>query len=232
MQVLERTPVTSDRTASPLWARFVQLLLGLGLYGGSLAFMVRARLGLAPWDVLHQGLSKHTGLSIGTWSVLVSIVVLLMWIPLRQMPGVGTILNAILVGVSLNLVLEVLPDAHGLPLRITYLLGGVLANGVATGAYIGAGLGPGPRDGLMTGIARRGHSVRVVRTTLEVTVVAAGFLLGGRVGVGTLVYALSIGPIVHVTIPALWRGRPEDVPRRGDPRAVRPEGEPGAPRLG
>ncbi len=185
-----------------LTRRLTQLHAGLLLYGLSLALVVEAELGVAPWDVLHQGLARVTGLSIGTWVVLMSLVVLLLWVPLRQRPGYGTLSNAVLVGVSLDVCLRLLPDVEGLPLRVAALVAGVCLNAVATAAYIGARLGPGPRDGLMTGIAARGHSVRVVRTGIEVTVLATGFLLGGTVGVGTLLYAVGIGPLVHPLMPA------------------------------
>jgi uncharacterized membrane protein YczE len=182
--------------------RLTQLYLGLLLYGFSLALVVESGLGLAPWDVLHQGLARVTGLSIGTWVVLMSVAVLLLWIPLRQRPGLGTLSNAVLVGVSLDASLAVLPDLDGLAVRGAALLAGVGLNAVATAAYIGARLGPGPRDGLMTGIAARGHSVRVVRTAIEVAVLVTGVLLGGTVGIGTLVYAVGIGPLVHPLMPA------------------------------
>lgn len=204
-----------DLTSSPrprrerLARRLAQLYPGLALYGFSDALIVRAGLGLSPWDTLHQGLSRSTGLTIGTWVVLVSAAVLLLWIPLRQLPGVGTISNALLIGVSLDASLAVVPAPHFLPVRITFLLTGVGLNALATAAYIGARLGPGPRDGLMTGIAARGHSVRAVRTGIEVTVLASGWLLGGTAGVGTLVYALGIGPLVHPLLPRL-RVRPAD----------------------
>jgi uncharacterized membrane protein YczE len=183
--------------------RLSQLLAGLALYGLSLALVVEAGLGVAPWDVLHQGLARVTGMSMGTWVVLVSVLVLLLWVPLHQRPGVGTLLNAVLIGVFLDLSLALLPGLHGLPLRLVALAAGVGLNAVATAAYIGARLGPGPRDGLMTGIAARGHSVRAVRTGIEVTVLVAGWLLGGTVGLGTVVYALGIGPLVHPLLPLL-----------------------------
>jgi len=184
--------------------RLIQLFAGLFLYGISLAFVLRAGLGLAPWDVLHQGLAELTGASIGTMVIAASFVVLLLWIPLRQRPGFGTIANAILVGVSVDLTLLVLDDVTSWPMRTLLLVGGVLLNALATALYIGALLGPGPRDGLMTGLVRRtGRSVRLVRTTIEVAVLAAGWLLGGTVGIGTLLYAFAIGPIVHVLLPRL-----------------------------
>jgi uncharacterized membrane protein YczE len=188
--------------------RLVQLYLGLVLYGISSSLLVLADLGLDPWDVFHQGLSRTFGLAIGTWAIIVGVVVLLLWIPLRQRPGIGTVSNVILVGLTMNVVLGHVHAPHAMAARIACLVCGVFLNGVATGAYIGAGLGPGPRDGLMTGLAARGHSIRVVRTGLEVTVLAIGWLLGGTVGVGTLVYALSIGPLAHVFIPLFARGRP------------------------
>ena len=184
--------------------RLSQLFVGLFLYGISLAFVLRAELGLAPWDVLHQGLAELTGTSVGSMVIAVSFVVLLLWIPLRQAPGFGTIANAILVGVSVDLSLLVLGDVGSWPARILLLVGGVLLNALATALYIGALLGPGPRDGLMTGLVRRtGRSVRSVRTSLEVMVLVIGWLLGGTFGIGTLLYAFAIGPIVHVLLPRL-----------------------------
>jgi len=188
--------------------RIVQLYAGLVLYGVSSSLLVLAGLGLDPWDVFHQGLSRTFGLAIGTWAIIVGVVVLLLWIPLRQRPGIGTVSNVILVGLTMNVVLGHVHAPHMLSVRIACLLCGVLLNGIATGAYIGAGLGPGPRDGLMTGLAGRGHSIRVVRTGLEVTVLVTGWLLGGTVGVGTVVYALAIGPLAHVFIPLFSHGRP------------------------
>ncbi len=183
--------------------RFAQLFVGLVLYGITAAMLVLAQLGLDPWDVLHQGLSRTFGLPIGTWAIIVSVVVLLAWWPLRARPGVGTVANAVVVGTVIDLALSLLHPPHALAARYALLFAGVLGNGFATGLYIGAGLGPGPRDGLSTTVAARGHSMRVVRTGVEATVLVAGFLLGGTVGIGTLLYALSIGPVTHRTIPAL-----------------------------
>jgi uncharacterized membrane protein YczE len=183
--------------------RLPQLALGLVLYGVSTSMLVLATLGLDPWDVLHQGLSRRSGVPIGTVTIIVSGVVLLVWIPLRQRPGVGTIANAVVIGVVVDVVLALWQPPQALWLRVVLLVAGVVLNGVATGCYIGAGLGPGPRDGLMTGLAARGHSIRVVRTSIEVTVLVAGFLLGGTVGVGTVLYAVAIGPLAHVFIPLL-----------------------------
>jgi uncharacterized membrane protein YczE len=194
--------------------RTTLLLLGLGLYGLSLALLVRADLGLAPWDVFHQGVAEVTGLSLGAVIVATSFVVLMLWIPLRERPGVGTIANAVLVGVGVDLFSAVLPDVDGTVVRWLLLPAGVVLNGVATGLYIGAGMGPGPRDGLMTGIARRGHPIRVVRTSLELAVLIVGIALGGSFGVGTIAYALGIGPLVHIFLPWFTRfadGRPTAV---------------------
>jgi len=180
--------------------------------------LLRAGLGLAPWDVLHQGLAGLLGTTVGQMVIAVSFVVLLLWIPLRERPGFGTIANAILVGVFVDLTLLVLDDAEAWAWRVALLLLGVLLNGVATALYIGASLGAGPRDGLMTGLVRRtGRSVRVVRTGLEVTVLGVGWLLGGTVGIGTVLYALAIGPIAHALLPVLTVRQPG---RRGRGDAV------------
>src|ERR1700690_2869784 len=159
----------------PRLRRLVQLLLGLVLYGVSSSMLLLAGLGLDPWDVLHQGLSRQIGLGVGTWAIIAGVAVLLLWIPLRQRPGVGTLANVLLVGAVIDLVLAAVPAPHATLPRVVLLLGGVLLNGVATGAYIGAGLGPGPRDGLMVGLGGRGHSIPVVRTTLEGSGLAAGW---------------------------------------------------------
>jgi uncharacterized membrane protein YczE len=197
--------------------RLVQLFVGLALYGVSLALVLRAGLGLAPWDVLHQGLAERTGRSIGVVLIVVSFLVLLAWIPLRERPGFGTIANAVLVGVFVDLTMAVLDDVHGWVWRTLLLVAGVGLNGLATALYIGASLGPGPRDGLMTGLVRRtGWSVRVVRTCLEVGVLGVGFVLGGTVGVGTVLYALAIGPIAHALLPLLTV-EPRPAPIRGVP---------------
>ena len=194
--------------------RLIQLLAGLVLYGISDSMLLLAGLGLDPWDVLHQGLSRRTGIPTGTWVIIVGALVLLLWIPLRQRPGIGTVCNVILIGVVIDVVLAVVPPPHSLPVRAVVMVSGVVLNGVATGLYIGAGLGPGPRDGLMTGFAARGHSLRVVRTAIEVTVLLAGWLLGGTVGVGTVVYAACIGPLAHIFVPLFSRS---DSPRPGTP---------------
>ena len=183
--------------------RLVLLFAGLVAFGVSNAMLLLAELGVGPWDVLHQGLSRTFGLGVGTWAILISFVLLVLWVPLRQRPGLGTLANAVVVGLVIDGVLAVADPPTGWPVRITLLVGGVLLNAVATGAYIGAGLGPGPRDGLTTGLAARGHSIRVVRTSIEVAVLALGWLLGGTVGLGTVLYAGAIGPLTHLTIPRL-----------------------------
>jgi uncharacterized membrane protein YczE len=192
----------------PRVRRLVQLYVGLVLYGLSASMLLLAGLGLDPWDVLHQGLSRRFGLGVGTWAIIIGVAVLLLWIPLRQRPGFGTVSNVLIVGLVIDAVLAAVPPVHGLPARVLVMCGGVVLNGIATGAYIGAGLGPGPRDGLMVGLAARGHSIRVVRTSIEITVLLTGWLLGGTVGIGTVVYALGIGPIAHITIPRLAIERP------------------------
>lgn len=182
--------------------RLTQLFAGLVLYGASMALMLRAALGLDPWDVFHQGLSGHVGLSFGMLVNVVGAVVLLLWIPLRQKPGIGTVANIFTIGTAVDLTMLVLPEIEGLALRATALVAGVVLNGIAGAMYIGAGLGPGPRDGLMTGLCRRtGWSIRLVRTGIELTVLAVGWLLGGTVGVGTILYAVTIGPIVQTFLP-------------------------------
>ena len=183
--------------------RLGQLLLGLALYGISASMLVLSGLGLDPWDVFHQGLSHRIGLGIGVWTNIIGAVVLLCWIPLRQRPGVGTILNVALVGTVMDLVLGTFDPPGDMAARVALLVVGIVLNAIATGAYIGAGLGPGPRDGLTTGLAVRGLSIRVVRTSIELAVLATGWLLGGTVGIGTLAYALAMGPLTHITIPRL-----------------------------
>lgn len=192
------------RTDRPL-RRALQLLAGLVLYAVSISLLVRAGLGNMPWDVLSQGVSRRVGWSFGTVTLVLSALVLLAWIPLRQRPGVGTVANVLVIGLLVDPILALLtllPDPLGLPAAVGLTAGGILLNGLATASYIGARLGPGPRDGLMTGIvARTGWSVRLVRAGIEGTVVLSGWLLGGTVGVGTLAYALAIGPLVHLLLP-------------------------------
>ncbi|MCW2855414.1 MAG: hypothetical protein JWR52_1029 [Marmoricola sp.] len=188
--------------AGRLPRRLTQLLIGLALYGVTLAMLIRSALGNAPWDVLHQGLARHLPLTIGQAVIVVSLLVLLLWIPLRELPGLGTIANSFLVGIAADITLGLLHRPDALEARIGLLVAGVLLNAVATALYIGSQFGPGPRDGLMTGLHRRtGVSIRLVRTGLELTAVVLGFFLGGTVGVGTLVYTVSIGPLVQAMLP-------------------------------
>ncbi|RZQ64338.1 YczE/YyaS/YitT family protein [Amycolatopsis suaedae] len=191
--------------------RLTQLVGGLALYGASIAMLTRAGLGLSPWSVLEEGLTKITGFTYGTSVAVTSVFVLLLWIPLRQRPGIGTVLNVLIISVTVDLVRAVLPDQHTLAWQVVLLVGGVALNALATAVYVGTRLGPGPRDGLMTGLAARtGWSVRLVRTMIEVTVLALGWTLGGTVGVGTVLYALAIGPLTQWLLPRVaWKPRPE-----------------------
>jgi uncharacterized membrane protein YczE len=187
--------------------RLIQLYAGLALYGVSMALIIRSTLGNMPWDVLHQGVAQRLGWSIGTVSIVVGALVLLCWIPLRQRPGLGTVSNVVVIGLAVDTALALVPAPESLALRVGLLAAGVLLNAVATAAYIGVHLGPGPRDGLMTGlVGRTGRSVRLVRTSIEVAVVATGWLLGGTLGLGTVVYAVAIGPLVQVLLPRLSLG--------------------------
>ena len=187
-----------------LGRRLVQLSAGLALYGLSMALLVRAGLGVMPWDVLHQGITRTLGGSLGLVSAVVGAGVLLLWIPLRQRPGVGTVSNVVVIGLSVDASLAVIPSVDSLAVRVLLVPLGIVLNAVATASYIGVCLGPGPRDGLMTGlVARTGGSVRLVRTAIEVTVVAIGWLLGGTLGVATVLYAVAIGPLVQPLLPRL-----------------------------
>jgi len=190
-------------TPQLLWTRRIaQLLVGLFLYGIAIAMMVRAGIGVAPWDVLTQGLVKQTGLTFGVITIIVGAIVLLLWIPIRQKPGIGTVLNILLIGPAADIGLAFIPQQHEPVLQGLMFAGGLALLAVATGLYVGARLGPGPRDGLMTGInARWGWKIWIVRTGIEVTVLSIGWLLGGQVGIGTLAFALLIGPMVGVTLP-------------------------------
>ena len=182
--------------------RLIQLYAGLFLFGLSTAMMVRSDFGLNPWDVFHQGVGERTPLSFGTVVIATGAIVLLLWLPLRQRPGIGTISNIIVIGLAADFGLWLIPDGGALAARAAMLASGIVINGAATSAYIGAGLGPGPRDGLMTGLVdRTGWSIRTVRTGIELTVLALGWALGGTVGIGTVLFAVTIGPIVHRTLP-------------------------------
>ncbi|SNY51039.1 Uncharacterized membrane protein YczE [Paractinoplanes atraurantiacus] len=192
-----------DNRDRRLTRRTVQLFAGLILYGVSMALTIQSALGLNPWDVFHQGLAEATGISFGWVVILVGIPVLLLWIPLRQRPGFGTVANLVVVGFAVDGALAVLPEGGTIPARVGYLVGGILLNGLATGLYIGSRFGPGPRDGLMTGVVGRFPrlSIRLVRTSIEVLVLIVGFFLGGTVGIGTIAYALAIGPLAQLFLP-------------------------------
>ncbi|MGH6616800.1 YczE/YyaS/YitT family protein [Sphingomonas sp.] len=198
--------------------RLFQLLWGLSLYGFSMALMLRATLGLDPWDVLHQGLAPRIGLSFGMTVNAIGLLVLLLWIPLRQRPGIGTVLNILIIGTVVDLSLMILPTPEGYAVRFVFLIAGIVLNGIAGGAYIGAGLGAGPRDGLMTGIASRtGWPIKIVRTAIELGVLAAGWMMGGTVGLGTVLYAITIGWVVHYAIPFFTLVGKEPVPELAIP---------------
>ena len=198
-------PLTGGR----LGRRFTQLIFGLILFGVGVGLMVQSELGNAPWDVLHQGLARQVGASwstVGNWTILVSVVVLVLWIPLRERYGIGTLMNAFMIGLTIDLVARVVATGGSLWYRWSLLVGGVLAVAVGSGFYIGAQLGPGPRDGLMTGIARRGPKIWKTRFFIEAGALAVGWALGGTVGVGTVVFVIAIGPLVqfslhHLSIP-------------------------------
>lgn len=205
--------------ADELRQRLPRLLGGLVLFGVGIALMVRADLGLAPWDVLHQGVAERTGLAIGTVTILTGVVVLLLWLPIRERPGLGTVLNVLVIGLVVDATLAVVQAPDALWLRAAFLAVGIFVFGPGSGLYIGSGLGPGPRDGLMTGLARRGRSVRAVRTVIELAALAVGAALGGSIGIGTLAFALTVGPNVHwfldrMTLPEprLRRAAPDDLP--------------------
>lgn len=202
MTELAASPFTGPRV---LWARRVgQLLVGLFLYGIAIALMVRAGIGVSPWDVLTQGVSHQTGLPFGLVTNLIGVAVLLLWIPIRQRPGMGTVLNVLLIGPSAQLGLWLIPQQTAPVIQGLVFTGGLVLLAIATGLYIGARLGPGPRDGLMTGLHKRtGWKIWIVRTAIEVTVLTIGWLLGGQVGVGTVAFALLIGPLVNLTLPLL-----------------------------
>ena len=204
--------------AGRLARRLPQLLVGLVLYGVSLAMMVRGALGLAPWDVLHSGFIRHVPITLGQAVIAFSFLVLLLWIPLREKPGIGTVANAFLVGLSADATLAVLGEPGAWSARAALMVGGVVLNGLATALYIGSQLGRGPRDGLMTGLARRtGLSLRLVRTVLEVSVVVLGLLLGGVVGIGTVLYALAIGPLAQLMLPRVTVELPVSPASAGGP---------------
>ena len=218
------SPVVSRAFAVPSWSevrrRFPRLLLGLVLCGVAFAAIVQAELGLDPWDVLHEGLADRLGLGIGLVTTLLGFVVLLAWIPLRERIGVGTVANALIIGTVVDLLLPHLPVADDLPTRWALLVIGLLVIGPAIGLYIGARLGPGPRDGIMTGIAQRGPSIRLVRTGIELVALAAGFALGGTVGIGTVLFALTVGPNAQFWLHRLDLGHPPGFDPAVDPEAT------------
>jgi uncharacterized membrane protein YczE len=202
LRELARLGPLEQLRAGRLLRRLTQLAVGLALYGATLGMIIRAMLGNAPWDVLHQGMAIHLPISIGTAVILMSLVVLLLWIPLRELPGLGTVANAFAVGLAADLTLSLLSAPEPLWERGLLMVGGVVLNALATALYIGSQFGPGPRDGLMTGLHRRtGVSIRLVRTAIEITVVVVGWLLGGVVGIGTVLYAIAIGPLVQLLLP-------------------------------
>lgn len=199
-----------------LGRRMSQLIVGLIAFGFGIALMLQSGLGVPPWDVLHQGLAERFGLTVGIWSIIISVFVLFLWMPIRESYGVGTLLNALVIGVAIDVFALVLPIPEAMAWRVTLLVIGILMIGFASGMYIGAKLGPGPRDGLMTGIAKFGPSVRLTRTVIEVVVLAIGWALGGTFGVGTIAFALFIGPIVQFSF-RIWpmdSAKPESVKAR------------------
>ncbi len=199
--------------------RLLQLYIGLVLYGVSTALFVHANLGADPWDVFHLGVAKQLGISFGTVIILTGAAVLLLWIPIRQMPGLGTVSNVIVLGLAADATLAVLPPLESMVARSALLVGAIVLNAIATGMYIGAGFGPGPRDGLMTGLhARTGWSLRGIRTAIELSVLLIGWLLGGKFGVGTVTYALSIGPLIQLCLP--WFSQPVSRNAVSPPREI------------
>jgi len=207
--------------------RLFQLLAGLVAYGLSITLMLKASLGNQPWDVLHQGVALRTGLSVGTVLIIAGAAVLLCWIPLGQRPGIGTIANIVVIGLVVDLANGLLAQPAHVAMRWLLMTAGILLCGVASGLYIGANLGPGPRDGLMTGLARHGWSIRGWRTVIEITVVAVGALLGGKVGVGTIAYALAIGPLAQFFLPMLTiRPRHTTIRPQAEPQAEPAAGQP------
>jgi uncharacterized membrane protein YczE len=219
----DKTNTDDDEGMRQLPRRVTQLYVGLALYAVSMALVIQSGLGNMPWDVFHQGMARRTGLSIGFWVIAFGVLILLVWVPLRQRPGLGTVSNIVVIGLLIDPVLGLVPRHEPLGVRVAFLVVGVLLNGVATALYVGARMGPGPRDGLMTGlVARTGRSVRLVRTSIEVTVVVAGILLGGTFGVGTLLYAVAIGPLVQLFLPRFTVPvrSPAAVPRSTGPDAV------------
>lgn len=192
-------PMATDR----LVERITRCVIGLALFGIGISLIIDARIGVPPWDVFHQGVAERIDRSIGTVIIGTGAVLMLLWIPLRQKPGIGTILNAIEIGLVANVAIDLLPQPESVFAQVPMMLSGIVVTAVGSGLYIGSGLGPGPRDGLMTGLAARGIPLRLARTGIEVTVLVVGWFLGGQVGVGTVAFALLIGPLVQVCLPRL-----------------------------
>jgi uncharacterized membrane protein YczE len=203
--------ISLDVVTVPTWRelrrRLPQLVVGIPVLGVGIALTLEARLGVSPYDVLHQGIAAETGLSVGTVVILVGVAILVLWIPLRQRPGLGTVLNTLTVGLVIDVAVYVIPEPDLLAVRIPLLVAGIVVTGLGMGLYIGAGLGPGPRDGLMTGLAAKGFPLWAVRTVLELAALLAGWVLGGNVGVGTVAFAFSIGPLGHFFLGRLHLGR-------------------------
>ena len=192
-------------TPSPaeLRVRAPRLIAGLVLFGLGLAFMVVADLGLSPWEVLHQGLSERSGIPIGTVGIIAGLIVLGAWIPLQERPGLGTLANVVLIGVVMDLTIWQFPEVTNLMERWFLMVSGLLMISIGSGLYIGVGMGPGPRDGLMTGLARRGYNLALARTVIEVLVLVVGWLLGGTVGIGTVAFSFGVGPLVGFFLPRM-----------------------------
>ncbi len=190
-------------------------MFGLALFGLGISLLLQSNLGAAPWDVFHTGVSELTGIPVGTVIIITGVALLVLWIPLREQPGIGTILNAVEIGIVVDLTLPLIPEPDLLLARVLMMFGGVVIIAIGSGLYIGSGLGPGPRDGLMTGLARRGMSIRVARTGIELFVLVVGITLGGSIGIGTAVFAIAIGPLVHLFLPMFTM-----LPLAGDAPAV------------
>lgn len=235
MVTMTRTTLTPMTPLQQLRAgrttrRLVQLFVGLTLYGVSMGMLIRAGLGLDPWDVLHYGIARHLPVSFGTVTIIVGAAVLLLWIPLRQVPGLGTVANVVVIGLTTDATLWLLERPSAMVLRVVLLVGGIVLNGLAGALYIGSQFGPGPRDGLMTGLVRRtGRSFRLVRTSIELTVLAVGFALGGVVGVGTVLYAVLIGPTVQLFLPLFTVALPNPSPGQQTPTHGQQTPTPGQP---
>ena len=192
-------PMATDR----LVERIIRCVIGLAFFGIGISMVMDARIGAPPWDVFHQGVADRVDREVGTVIIATGAVLMLLWIPLRQKPGIGTILNAIEIGLVANVALAILPRPDSVLVQVPMMLGGVVVTAIGSGLYIGSGLGPGPRDGIMTGLAVRGVPLRIARTGIEITVLVVGWFLGGQVGVGTVAFAVLIGPLVQVFLPRL-----------------------------